>query len=155
MFNTVLRPAFCRLMNPSKSDSIFDRIKTFKDACFELGIKEPDSILPYSINTSDDEEKAINAMRKMMIIARVLNEGWKANFSDEDQKKFYVWYEYDASVSAFRFYGTDFGWTHTRASAGVRLSFKDEKTARYFGEQFIDIANEFLTYNNPELCQKS
>jgi hypothetical protein len=67
------------------------KIKTFEGACKALGIdakKLPDvSMLPA------DHQDAIIAHYKLVIIAQALNEGWKPNWSDYNQYKYYPWFD--------------------------------------------------------------
>lgn len=115
-------------------------IKTFEDACEYAGL-HPVAVLPF-MNPTDAEEEALNAVRKMWIIARVLNGDWKADFKDNSQWKYYPWFKADKSGFGLS-YGGYGRWT-TVTDCGVRFAFKDEKTAKYAGQQFIDIYNKFL-----------
>jgi hypothetical protein len=91
------------------------KIKTFEGACKALGIdakKLPDvSMLPA------DHQDAIIAHYKLVIIAQALNEGWKPDWSDYNQYKYYPWFNVrsGSGLSYFDFVG----WT---THCGCRLS---------------------------------
>jgi hypothetical protein len=116
------------------------KIKTFAGACKALGMdakKLPDvSMLP------DDQQDAIIAHYKLVIIAQALNEGWKPNWSDYNEYKYYPWFNM-RSGSGFSYHGY-VSWL-AGTTVGSRLCFKSRELAEYAGEQFIDIYNDFLT----------
>ena len=114
------------------SGSIFDIVKTFEDAeALDTGWTEQDELY-------------LQAVKKATIITRVLNAGWKADYANDDQTKWYVWLKYDTPLSAFVFVDTDGDFTNAYSAAGSRHVFKDAKTARYFVEQFNTLVNQIL-----------
>jgi hypothetical protein len=120
---------------------ITDRVKTFEDACEVLGI--PNSInLPDVTDCEEEDAKAITAFAKLSIIRRALNEGWKPNYSDNSQYKYYPWFKWTAG-SGFSFF--DFVCDYAGSNVGARLSFKSSELAKYAAEQFIDLYRDFLT----------
>lgn len=72
---------------------IKERIKTFEDACSELGSEHP-LVVEYGAITervgglSDDHI----AYLKLRIIAAALNEGWEPDWADTDEYKYYPWF---------------------------------------------------------------
>src|SRR4051812_4470554 len=99
-----------------------NKIKTFEDACQALGIdptKLPDvSALPA------DQQEAIIAHYKLVIIAQALNEGWKPNWNDNSEWKYYPWFEVKASKNKPSGSGLschDFVYWAAHASVGARL----------------------------------
>ena len=77
---------------------ITERIKTFEDACAELGNEHPfvKSYEKYVNIASDeedeeDEEDDVIAYLKLRIIIAALNEGWKPKFT-EDEWRWYPWH---------------------------------------------------------------
>ena len=64
--------------------NIMDRIKTFKDACNELGSDHPLVLAYQNTNLRDedvaDKNKDIIAYLKLRIIVAALNEGWEPQF---------------------------------------------------------------------------
>ena len=120
------------------SGKIKDRIKTFEDACAELEIYPEDAIADFQETALKDEI----AYRKLKIIAEALNEGWKPDWTDSNQYKYFPWLEYSRSGSGFVCSYTNY--SYTRTTIGSRLCFKSEELALYIGEQFIDLYNEYL-----------
>lgn len=153
-----------------KSQDITKRIKTFEDACGELGNEHP-FVKSYEkyVNTASGKEADVIAYLKLRIIAAALNEGWEPTFG-EDECRFYPWFyiytkeEYEEldeytktlccvplrSVSnAFAVGGIVFASAgdaglSSRSNYGVRLAFKTKELAEYCGKQFIDIWADFL-----------
>jgi len=120
------------------SEKITDRIKTFEDACAKLGLL-PEQVIPgFGVTISKDEI----AYRKLKIIAEALNEGWKPDWTDSNQYKYFPWLEYSRSASGLVYSCTYYSFTST--FIGSRLCFKSKELALYIGEQFIDLYNEYL-----------
>lgn len=148
---------------------ITERIKTFEDACKELG---EDNILVQAyrtaeFNTSGNQNDVTDvvAYLKLRIIVAALNEGWKPTF-DEDEYRFYVWFyictkaEYDrlnedkkkeCRVVGRSSAGGGFAYAPAYCSSsgshtgfGSRLALKTRELAEYCGKQFIDIWADYL-----------
>lgn len=120
------------------SGKIIDRIKSFEDACAELEL-DPEEILAGFRETASKDEIAY---RKLKIIAKALNEGWKPDWSNSNEYKYFPWLDYSRSASGFVY--SDTYCTCTDTSVGSRLCFKSKELALYIGEQFIDLYNEYL-----------
>ena len=58
---------------------VTDRIKTFEDACKELG-EEHLFVKQYNSNEMADVDTDLDAYLKLRIICAALNEGWKPQF---------------------------------------------------------------------------
>lgn len=114
-----------------------DRIKTYEDAERELGLT-PESMLPIKYGIFSGP---LEGLRKMMIIAAALNEGWVPDFSNSNQYKYYPWFGYKAG---FGFSHSACVGSHSITLLGSRLCFKSKDLAEYAGKQFQDIYNEFL-----------
>lgn len=123
--------------------SVTDRVKTFKDACKELSIN-PDDYLQVQLITGMDpaDTRSIQAYAKLTIVIRALNEGWIPDWNNDDKYKYYPWFEMDASGSGLVF--DNYGDWDTGAGAGSRLCFKSSDLAKYAGETFKDLYNDFL-----------
>ena len=70
-----------------EKQEVTERIKTFEDAQRETG--RPD--VPEFDNMPEDLRDYFKAHYKMTVIAEALNEGWKADWSDENQRKWFPW----------------------------------------------------------------
>lgn len=124
-------------------DNITDRVKSFEDACQVLGIS---TNVPEVKGLPRKHQKAIIANYKLIIIAEALNEGWKPNWQDSDEYKYYPWF--DMSNPA----GVGYSYTHNAASyttavMGSRLCLKNRELAIYFGQTFTDLFNDSLLLN--------
>jgi hypothetical protein len=116
------------------SSIITDRVKSFEDACEILGI-EYKSVLRSDV--SADEA----AYMQLKIIVAVLNEGWVPDWSDNNQKKYYPWFDL-SSGSGLSFY--DYDYNFSRSAVGSRLCFKSRELAAYAGSQFTAIYQSFM-----------
>ncbi len=115
------------------------KIVTFDDACRTCGTTEKKFNNKYSrLGLSAHTV----AYEKLVIVARALNGEWVADFEKQNQKKYTPWFEFVPGVG-FRCRGFDV-W-NASACVGSRLCYKDEATAKYAGEQFIEIYRLFLT----------
>lgn len=124
-------------------DNITDRVKSFEDACQVLGIS---TNVPEVKGLPRKHQKAIIANYKLIVIAEALNEGWKPNWQDSDEYKYYPWF--DMSNPA----GVGYSYTlttasHTNANFGSRLCLKNRELAIYFGQTFTDLFNDSLLLN--------
>lgn len=119
---------------------IKDRVKSFEDACKVLSL-DPNMSLPFDAATKDDYEKGVNAFAKLSIICKALNEGWKPDWTDDDQLKYYPWFRF---IPGSGFSYDDYDYVRTLTRVGSRLCFKTDDLATYAGKQFLDIYNEFL-----------
>ena len=124
------------------SGSIMDRVKTFEDACKELG-RQPynvDSLMKLGLTKNDI------AYQKMVVIVEALNEGWKPDVCNSDVERWYPWFKPNGSPSSFAF--DDSGYVNANGSAyagsGSRLALKSEQLASYCGKQFIELWKEML-----------
>ena len=149
---------------------IKERIKTFEDACGELGNEHP-LVKSYEkyVNTASWEEADVMAYLKLRIITAALNEGWEPTF-DKDERRYYPWFylytqkEYDeldedekkecrvvgrssnnsdangVLVYALAYYASSDSYSYY----GSRLAFKTRELAEYCSKQFIDEWADFL-----------
>ncbi len=128
--------------NKEIKNDVTERIKTFEDAMNETG--RPN--VPDFSNLPEDMRRYFAALYAMTVIAEALNEGWKADWSDSDQCKYFPWFWWDNSLSPSRFAFRGTAYRHSSASAGdcSRLCFKTRAIAQYCGQQFIEIWNDIL-----------
>ena len=141
-----------------------ERIKTFEDACREIGI---DAEAWNRDKISLGLEPDVLAFLKLRIIVKALNEGWEPRFT-EDECRYYPWFvlytgeeynrldEEEKSRVVYRSYnhahalgGVSYAYavfdsSYTNALIGVRLAFKTSELAAYCGRQFLDIWANFV-----------
>ena len=158
----VWRNGILTLIDEPEKD-VRKRIKTFEDACHEIGI---DAEAWNRDKISLGLEPDVLAFLKLRIIVKALNEGWEPRFT-EDECRYYPWFilytgeEYNKldeeeksrvvyrSSNAFALGGVSYAYAYydssfTNAVIGVRLAFKTSELAAYCGRQFLDIWADFV-----------
>lgn len=146
-----------------KPKDITERIKTFEDACNELGIEHP-FVRSYNhwMNCGVYNQPDIEAYLKLRIIAAALNEGREPQFT-KDEWRYFPWFVlytqeeiddmdedeksrvvYRSNSYANAYGGVAFAYAHSDASyanayIGSRLAFKSRELAIYAGKQFIEL----------------
>ncbi|MDR0874210.1 MAG: hypothetical protein LBN27_12220 [Prevotellaceae bacterium] len=124
-----------------KIGKITDRVKTYEDACAEIGeapINESDLIAKGFL---DDEI----TYRKLKTITTALNEGWKADWTDSKQEKHIPIFRIDnLAPSGFVFVCAGCYFSYASAGTAARLCFKDGNIATYAGKQFIELYTKFI-----------
>lgn len=152
---------------------ITERVKTFEDACRELGEDHPFVLAYQNTNLRDpevaEENRDILAYMKLRIIAAALNEGWEPQFT-EDEWRWYPWFtlwteeelseksdewkadrhlistgDYSGDWAGFAFAISSLAPSAADALPGIgsRLCFKSEAIATYCGKQFISLWADF------------
>ena len=114
-------------------ENVIVRIKTFEDAMKETGRPE----VPDFSNLPEDLRDYFKAQYKIIVVVEALNEGWKADWEDDDEPKYYPYFYMSSGV--FVFYDTYYYFSYASAGDGSRLCFKTRELARYAGEQFLEI----------------
>ena len=132
---------------------ITDRIKTYEDACEVLGI-DPEN-QPDVSDCENEDVKSILAYHKLIIICRALNEGWKPDWTNTSEYKYYPWFQFKQGVlfggaaahgtnAGFVFSSTYYAASSASAHFGSQLCFKTSELAKYAGVQFGEIWNDYL-----------
>lgn len=154
-----------------KPKDIMERVKTFEDACRELGEDHP-FVRSYNgyannIHENNKNDTDILAYLKLRIICAALNEGWEPQFT-EDEWRYYPWFtlwtedelseksdewKTDRHLISTGEYQTDYAGlvcahstcapSHALAPVGSRLCLKSDTLAVYCGKQFINIWADF------------
>lgn len=150
---------------------ITERVKTFEDACNELGEEHP-FVLLYNVFDEEiasqsicDSDKDVITYMKLRIITAALNDGWEPKFT-EDECRYYPWFELftqqkldkmsdddksrvvgRASFNLCAFGGLVFANASSASSnsgGGSRLAFKTRELAEYAGRQFVELYADFM-----------
>ena len=153
---------------------ITERVKTFEDACKELG--EDHKLVQQfkAIKTAIAEDKEATAYFKLGIITAALNEGWKPDFTNDEEYRYYPWLclwtneELEQKTDAWKdernlqlwigcgrsSYGANCGlasadsngaWSSASADFSARLAHKTEELAIYSGKQFTELWANYTT----------
>ena len=121
--------------------NIIERVKSIDDAINELG-EDDEDVKALRVIENLSIPKHIISQLQSIIIAKALNEGWIADYTNIDQTKYEPRFYYDSSAGGFFYY--DYGLWSSATSIGSRLCFHSSKLAKYFGTQFIDIHRKYL-----------
>lgn len=113
-------------------------IKTFEDACAKLQLN-PETVLPDLIGFPSQHQKALLSHAKLVIIAEAVNDGWKPNWDNDDEYKYYPWFDME---NGFVFYG--FVFSARFSDVGSRLCFRSREIAEYIGKQFEDLYKDYF-----------
>lgn len=159
----VWRNGILTLIDEPEKD-VRKRIKTFEDACREIGI---DAEAWNRDKISLGLEPDVLAFLKLRIIVKALNEGWEPQFT-EDECRYYPWFilytreEYNkldeeeksrvvcrsfcgaGALGGVSCAGANSVSLSAYALLGVRLAFKTSELAAYCGRQFLDIWADFV-----------
>lgn len=123
------------------------KIETFEQACQQLDL-DPVKSLPDVSMCPKKHAQATVAFFKLFIIAEATNQGWKPDWNNSSEYKWYPWFDLekdeDANPSGFRFGGSYCGDTGTGTPGGSRLCFKSRADAEHVGKNFIDLYREIM-----------
>ena len=124
------------------TESIIERIKSIDDAINELGEEDEEVKLLRFLEPIIGEETHVYGHQEAVVIAKSLNEGWVADFSNSHQPKYEARFYYDSSAGGFVY--NDYDYWDTNTDVGSHLCFPTSELAKYFGTQFIEIHNKYL-----------
>ena len=153
-----------------KPQDVTERIKTFADACRELGSDHPfvkayDGYLSH-IHQHNMNDYDLVSYLQLRIITAALNEGWEPQFT-KGERRWYFWYDlitkeqYDklsaedksrvvgrGGFSASAFAGlvcsvANYASSFSAAAARFSCASTSEKLAAYAGRQFAEIYADF------------
>lgn len=154
---------------------ITERVKTFEDACKELGedhklVQQYRAIEGTPLMDSID----VVAFFKLGIITAALNEGWEPDFTNDDEYRYYpylclwtkeelenkdeAWKDdhnlqlwigggssYVGALCGLAYATSRSAWSYANASISARLAHKTEKLAIYSGKQFTELWTNYAT----------
>lgn len=118
---------------------ITEKVESFVDACRELKISPN---IPDTTYCSRKSQKSVIAFYKLTIIAMALNEGWKPDFENHKENKFYPWFKILKDNVVFT--GRCHSVVNASSGESTKLACKSEKLAHYFGRQFEDLWADYL-----------
>lgn len=111
----------------------------FEEACKALG-KDPKVELPYQ-DPKTNRQLASNAFVEVEIIIEHWNEGWEADYGDEEQEKWFPVFVWDKALGAFRFDCTYYFCTTADTGAGARFACADQEIATKAGNDLLALYN--------------
>lgn len=156
---------------------ITERVKTFEDACKELG--EDHKLVQQfkAIQEAIAEDKEATAYFKLGIITAALNEGWEPDFTNDDEYRYYpylcLWTkeELELKTDAWKdernlqlwrggrgsgvcancglaYADSSNAWSNATAAFSARIAHKTEDLAIYSGKQFTELWANYTTGKN-------
>ena len=121
---------------------ITERVVNYATACVVLGVKwVADEV--FKMNSFSIDEIAFY---KLKVIAKALNEKWSPNLDNKNEKIYWPEFIYDGKTNRFCFNRVLNNFDHD-ITAPIKLCFKNYKLAKYAGNQFEDMYNDFLLNN--------
>lgn len=127
------------LENYPELEDVTSRVKSFEDACKELRISSDYPIILTQGTTSDLATKIMIGY-KLSIIAAALNQGWQADWSNEEYKWF-PYFVYDKTEKGLQF-SNSFYYSNC-SYVPAHLCFKTKELSNYAGKQFINLYKEY------------
>lgn len=152
---------------PTDNRPVTERIKTFEDACAELGEDHRFVQAFRAVEGMTGFGADFYAYLKLRIITAALNEGWEPQFT-QDEDRWFPWHilwteaelsekseawKRDRCLTTMQYHrgewaGLAYAASHdapssTAATVGSRLCFKSDTLAEYAGKQFIDLWMDF------------
>ena len=119
------------------------KIKTFEAACEALGVNP--KALPDFSNVPPKHQAALIAHFKLVIIAQALNDGWEPDWNNNNEWKYFPWFDMEKSSSNKTGFRLDFAINYySHSYAGSRLCFKSSELAEYAGKTFIKLYKEYF-----------
>lgn len=164
---TLLRNLFPDADLNKDNRPVTDRIKTFEDACQELGEEHPFVVAYRAVEDIDECSGDVEAYLKLRIIVAALNEGWTPELK-EGENLYYPWHwlytqseiddmdederkerrmmqigDYATEYAGFAYAASSDAPSNASAGVGFRLCLKSSELASYCGKQFIGIWADF------------
>lgn len=119
-------------------ESIIDRVKNFNDI-LKLSDKTLSEVIPY-LKPKNKKERSLNAFAKIQLISEVLNQGWKPNWNNSNENKYYPYFIKNSrgwSVSSCDYWSSI-------AGGGFGSYYQTSELALFAGKTFIDIYSDYL-----------
>lgn len=113
------------------------KIETFEEALEHQGIDKAE----FEASCKGLEKDEI-AYKKIKIIARALNNGWTPDWDNDNEYKYYPYFNMQSGVG---FSHSHYDRWRTTTSVDSRLCYKSSDLATYAGKQFESIYKDFLT----------
>ncbi len=130
---------------------IKERMKSFEDALSIMEQIRPSIRLEYKhiCDLKSDYTKRLIAEFQLLVLSEVLNEGWKPNWNDSNEYKYYPWFfvggdASDGAGAGFGIVRSDVGASAAYTNVGSRLCFKSRALAEYAGRTFTTLYEQYL-----------
>ena len=124
---------------------ITERVKSVEDAIRELGNNDVE-VIQLNRMKSIGLQNHIIGNQELIVIAKALNEGWQPDWQNDNEYKYFPWFDMDNSSSAGRFSFCASVNLYSNSGVGSRLCFKSRELSNYAGNQFEDIYRKVFIY---------
>lgn len=111
---------------------------TYEELCNFIGELPVDEAALRRIGFTQDEID----YRKLKQITKAYNDGWVADYNDENQQKWIPWFYF--SPSGARFDNSLYSYSFANAGHAAHLCFKDEIRADLAGKKFTELYARFI-----------
>lgn len=118
------------------------KIASYEDACRVLNI-QPINEEVFNIFPKEDQRSML-AYHKLIVITRALNNGWKPNWDDQNEWKYYPLFRYVNAGLSYASAAT--AATNATANIGSRLCFPTSALAKYAAEHFADLYRDYYCF---------
>ena len=127
-----------------KTEKPFDfrTIETVQDAFKKLGM-DPSEV-PDLSRIPERFREPLMGVYNLMVGFDAINDGWRADFSKKDQKKWYAWPWVNSAGSGFGFTGSVYYYGGTYAGVGSRLCTDAREKIVHLFEKFNEDFKKFL-----------
>lgn len=135
-----------QLINPKRSGSVMDRINSFEDAVEET--KDNPEVIELLADLKNTTNTASQGIIMIRIIVIAFCEGWKADYSDSNQEKWFPYFQYKTATSGrpagFVYSNSNYDFVIAYACLGSRFAFPTSEHAECVGKKFENLFNKFL-----------
>ena len=115
-------------------------VETFESACKKLNID-----YKKHLRKIKELSEGVQSFSKLEIIIKVLQEDWKPDFNNDNQKKYYPYFKIDKSVSSCCFVYVDYSWVDWYVdTVWSRLCLPTAELAYFVGNYYIGLYKMFL-----------
>jgi len=121
----------------------FRSITSFNDACNRLGINDS---IPDVAMLPEEFRKPVIAGYRLMIIYKAINNGWKPDWNNYSEYKYYPWFE--VLSSGFGFSDSYYTFVIAHTDVGSRLCTDTSEKAMYIAKQFEAEYKEYFLFEN-------
>lgn len=121
---------------------MYTAIKTFADACKSLNL-DPSKVIPDMAGFPVKHITAMESHAKLVIVAEAVNGNWTPDWNDEDQPKYFPWFDME---NGFCLHYVDGYYSDSYVSS--RLCFESREKARHVLDQpeFLQLYKNYFTY---------
>lgn len=126
-----------------KSAFDFRTINSFEAACAKENIDPLH--MPDVSGIPEEFRKAIIGVYKLMVIFKAINNGWRPDWNDYNQLKYFPWFR--VLSSGFGFSGSAYGYDVTFAYSSSRLCTYGSEQALFIAETFGAEYGDFFLYS--------